>query len=992
MAAWEKAPVVNAGKAAWESAPVVSKEPTAQTSREVADKLYDDHFALTMSRSDFYDQMGLDSQEVRQPSAGSAIKRAPSALNRGIAQGLEGIARLPAMVVDVPTNMVVDPINAVLKATGVNYQIPRSDTYGAVEQLMGPVEQSAPGRAVTGALNRLGERWAPEQPAPKNFAEQAVDYTGELVGSSLPIAAAPFLRAGSAVNAPNAQTVMGRVWQDMQRRAATAPVSTATAETTAAAGAGLGGAIAQEAAPGNYLAEMLGQLLGGVGVGLAPTLLGGRLAVGGAKKGLDYISGDAQTRRAEQKVRDTVGDIAAVEPKLREAEDVERRVNKAAAAAGVDPINLSLAERTRSPAVAAAQRDVEGRMSGPELDKAVARYQANEDAISAFAREIEPKSRRTVDQVVNRAMKPGDKVRDALDERVTRNLLERTALSGRVPTVDLAEKGRLLRDELNAQRIAVREQFNQRASDEGLDNIDVTVDFRKFQEQLDQKYRPKPYDNALYRPKVLDELLSYKMPPPVDDVTVRTGSKPKGTSITDDFAGNVPPDKFNPDNAYAPEPGPEPISFQDVKGWRERLTTDLRVAQRSNNPVDRERARALTSVLRDFDDMVVNAELSQAAPDAVAKWKKFRQDYKTQYVDVFRPPQMKDIRGRDIDGFEEMADEAVAAELFKPGNVTTARRFKNAIQAAGDDTASVRAVEAIGSVALDSLNKAAVRNGVIDQKMLDTWKRQHQSMLEEFPYLKFTVDNIAETNKALLNRNARLENRKKAFQQSVMERRLAAVETGAKTPEGLIDDAIKNHAIAARLVSRVRGDKDALAGLRQVVWKKIPLDSPEATAKFIAANKRSLDAIFTPQHVADIQAIAKARSMAETVKPPAGKPVETSPFKGLEDAIGSTLPSLSASARAIRMGRSGWAYELPARGMQAIRARMNAHADEVWKQALYDPDVARALIVAQNNRGSLQAQEKLRRTLWNYGLSLYPDMPNARIPGGFVQAEEGREE
>lgn len=913
--------------------------------KELADALYKKHYASTgITRADYYNKIGLNGEEVRPPSARSALKSVPAEFNRGIGQGLDAIARVPAIIADTPVNMVVDPVNAALRGLGVDYQLPRSDTYGAVEQLMEPIEQSTPGRAVTGALESLGERWAPEQPEPRNAGERIAQYTARLVGSSVPFAAAPYAGAGRAVTAANAKTVGGRIIQDMQRRAATAPVSTATLEGVAATGAGVGGGIAQEAAPGNYLAEMLGQLIGGIAPGAAPTVLGGKLVASGIRKGRDFASGPAQTRRAEQKVRDTVGDIKAVEPKLREAEAIERRVNEQAARAGSDArMNLSLAERTQSPAIAAAQRDVEGRYSGPELDEAIARRQANQDAISAFAREIEPRAVADADAVAAAAARRGQNVRVALDEQVTRNQMERFALAGKVPTVDLAEKGRALRDELNAQRLAVRDRFDERATAEGLDNADVTLNFDDFKAAVAGKYAPRPSDNRLYRPQVLDDI----------------AASPEG-----------------------------PVTFRDAKGWRERITTDLRVAQRSSNPVDRERARALSGVLRDFDDMIVNAELVNAAPDVAAKWKAFRRDYKDQYVDVFRPPQVKGIRERDIDGFEQMADEAVASEVFKPGNVTMARKFKTAVQAADDDGAFARSMEAVESVALDSLNKAAVRNGQIDQRLLETWKRQHQSVLDEFPYLKGQVDDIQQANAALLARNAQLEGRKKAVQRSVMERKLAAVESGAKTPEGLIDDAVKNHAVASRLVTRLRGDKDALNGLRQAVWDKMPLDDPDATIKFLADNNRSLAAIFTPEHLSDIRMIAQARKMASTVNPPSGKPVDTSPFSGIEKAIGSSLPSLSARARAIRQGRSGVFYEGPATAMQWWRARANASADKVWQQALYDPDVARAILVAQNNPSSIPGQERLRRTLWNIGLSLEPDMPNARLPGGFIQAGE----
>jgi hypothetical protein len=376
------------------------------------------------------------------------------------------------------------------------------------------------------------------------------------------------------------------------------------------------------------------------------------------------------------------------------------------------------------------------------------------------------------------------------------------------------------------------------------------------------------------------------------------------------------------------------------------------------------------------------------APDVAAKWKAFRKDYKTQYVDVFRPPDLKDMRALDIDGFEQMADEAVAAELFKPGNITTARRFKAAIEAADDDMAAVRAQDAIEGVALDSLNKAAVRNGQIDQRLFDTWKRNHQSMLDEFPYLRDRVDEVGAANQKLLARNADLANRKKLVQQSVMERKLAAVEAGSKTPEKLIDEALNNHAVAARLVVRLRGNADAMDGLRQTVWEKIPLDSPKATLDYLVKHNRSLATIFTKRHLDDIKTIAQARAMIESVPSPAGKATDTSPLADIERQLGSSFPSLAASVRAIERGRSTPFYEVPARVLQAVRARAMAGSDKVWKEIMYDPEVAEAMRMSYSAPSSRVAQNKLNRLLFKYGLSLDAEMPNARIVGGAMQLQE----
>jgi len=917
--------------------------------QKLADALYKKHYAKTgITRADFYNKVGLDGEQVRPESSRSAISRLPSAFNRGLSTGVESMARIPAAIMDAPVNTVVDPVNAALRYAGVDYQLPRSDTYGAVEQLMEPVEQSAPGKAVANVLQSLGERWAPDQPAPKGALERVVDYTGEIVGSSLPYAAVPYVGATRAVTAANAPTAAGQIYQNLQRNIARNPATVAAGETIAATGAGLGGGLAQEAAPGNKWAEMLGLLLGGAAPGLMPVGLATRLGVSGIKKAREFEAGDAGKQKAIEEARKTLGQEGDLSQEIRRSQEIERRVNEGAKAESefVGELNPSLAERTGRPSLVAQQRDMQSRMSGAELDEEVARRAANEDVISTFARNVAPKAVAGPDEVVSAAASRGKTVVGKIDEEATRNELNRYAIAGEVPPVDLAEKGRFLRDEMDSARKIVADRFNQRAAEEGLDQVDVSLGWNDFRSKVETDYAPKPSDNPRYRPSVMNDILAREQ----DNVT-----------------------------------------FQEAKGWRERITTDLREERRNPGQGSRKRVEALSKLLRDFDDMIVSGELANVAPNVAAKWKAFRNDYKTQYVDVFRPPDLKDMRALDIDGFEQMADEAVAAELFKPGNITTARRFKAAIEAADDDMASVRAQDAIEGVALDSLNKAAVRNGQIDQRLFDNWKRNHQSMLDEFPYLRGRVDEVGAANQKLLSRNADLANRKKLVQQSVMERKLAAVEAGSKTPEKLIDEAMNNHAVAARLVVRLRGNADAMDGLRQTVWEKIPLDSPKATLDYLAKHNRSLATIFTKRHLDDIKTIAQARAMIESVPPPAGKATDTSPFVDLEGKLGSSLPSLAASVRAIERGRSTPFYEVPARVLQAVRARAMAGSDKVWKEIMYDPEVAEAMRMSYSAPSSRVAQNKLNRLLFKYGLSLDAEMPNARIVGGAMQLQDEEE-
>ncbi len=167
----------------------------------------------------------------------------------GVTYGAQGINRGLMNVLGAPTDLVGAGMGKLMDVTGASEAFP--GVRRGVSQPVGGSEQLGGLMASTGATFRDFEQ------VPEGY--RPIARAGETVGESIPFAALPFFAASRLGTKAATGTFAPFV-----EAARTAPVATALAEGTAAAGAGIGAGIAEAAAPGNPWARMGGELVGGV--------------------------------------------------------------------------------------------------------------------------------------------------------------------------------------------------------------------------------------------------------------------------------------------------------------------------------------------------------------------------------------------------------------------------------------------------------------------------------------------------------------------------------------------------------------------------------------------------------------------------------------------------------------------------------------------------------------------------------------------------------
>ena len=770
----------------------------------------------------------------------------------------------------------------------------------------------------------MGSRWIKEgveSVSPEMFARgpddtlgRVINRVGEEIGASvLPAAgiAGAALKRGVPAVAGASRSLPGAVADTVVNPVAKAPLAMAGAELGAATGAGVGAGIAQEVAPGNVAAEMTGQMVGALlptAGSYMPSALGARLV----RKAHEAFSPEAQSKKAAQEVKKVIGGEMTNEAvkNLQEAEQLRQRM---------PGFNPTLGEATGAPGLVATQRQIERSAEGPDLDRLAARRRDSERAIESFAEREAPKGTGGPDYVIDTANQRIEVLRGEVAKTAEEVAAERGRVAEGLPMARRDVAGQTLRDRLLAARSETQERMSQLANELGISTADITVPFAKAAKDLVKEFDPKSvFDDLSNYPTVMTAIQgATKAKPPID------------TGVLDELGRPI----------KRAQPG-KPITFQDLKALRERVSDDLIDAIGSSNP-SRKKIRQLTLLKNRVDDFI--DELTQDAdPELASRYKQFRDAYRTDYIERFEKGAAFKVRQADGRGFYRTPDERVAEAFFQPGNVSAAKQFHAAYQ--GD----AEALAALEAVALDSLRDASVRNGSLDRGLMDRWVRRHQSVLDEFPEIRAKVEKLDAADKSLFERQAQLTERAKAIEDQVLTRELNAFARTTKTGGDVVQAALNDPRKMTQLMSVLKGRPDALASLRRNVWQQAASGSSEDILRFIGDNEQSLKLLFreNPQHLKDLADITAARTMLERLPPPTGAPYTPRPLANVEKMIGQGIPQLASRGFAFQTGRVQKGYLLVDTFMRGLRGRAQQSAEDLFREALYDPVVAKEFVNA----------------------------------------------
>lgn len=746
---------------------------------------------------------------------------------------------------------------------------------------------------------------------PQNIGDRIFRRAGQEVSATVPLAAEMFL-LGPMAAASKVPTAGGQVLRTMGQGIVNTPGTAALGELASATGAGAGAGLAEYMAPGNVYAEMGGQLGGGfapVVFAYTPTAFTIRMS----RWITSRFSPSVVTRAAQQEAAKVIG--SSMMPEERRALDSALQLER-----DIPGFAPSLGEATQSPALLATQRMFERQATGPDLEQLTARRQGNIDSIEMFAQDRAPDAPSNPSHIVDTAARRVRDVRLDLETQQADIQIGQEGIADTLPKVDRFELGSGLRSRMNEIRDSTRETLAARADELGLNNYDLTVHFDDMRGAILEDFRQK--------------YLFEDMPPEVVQLVDSVPDRVRARALADGESLGLKGeelDAFVEQNAR--------FTFGDLKSLRERVSDDLIDAMSNTDAGARSRRRSLVLLQQKIDEFIEAPDGFQAVlpPEFAHNWQIFRQEYFNQYIEPFEKGVAFDVRQRDGRGFYTTRDERVADAFFEAGNVSAARQFKSAF---GDDP---DATAALASSAMDNLRDFAVRDGVVVSRRLDTWMRNHENVLNEFPNIQRAVSGVSSASQALSVRQGQLNLRLKRVNDSILARRIQAYMKGTQTPEQFIDSALGEPRFMRSVMASLRDDPGAVESLRRHVWDLATDMSPQGLQNFLEGRSKSLAVLFNTRHLSDLIRIQQARIMVESLPAPGGQGFRPDPIAGLTRMVGQGVPAIQSRILHAEAGRLSYRVVAADMFSRFMRGRMQMESEALLREALYNPEVAKSL-------------------------------------------------
>ncbi len=732
---------------------------------------------------------------------------------------------------------------------------------------------------------------------PDTTGGRIVHRMGEELGATA-IPAAGMLKAARGVVAPTAAGTRGVIREKILDPISRAPGKATVGEVAAAGGAGAGAGVATEMFPGNTTAETWGQLGGGVAPGIAQAISPAGLTVRATKAVTSRFSTKNQVDAAKRAVDKVLGGAMTDTAKknIAKADKISKEVP------GFDP---SLAEASGSPPLRVQQSKIEAEATVKFLDEVVDRRVANEKAIADFSKSSAPDGDISPSIVLDSATNRIKVVGETVDRLVGKNLQKQKDLAQNIPTIDKMQVGKKIRDGVQAAKVDASAKMSIRAEELGINEADLSAPFSDWQKKLSGIFKKKSrFEDTKNNPEILKVILGEKAP--------KASKKPAG------FVGGKTPVKKEVQT-----------TFKDIKAIRERISDELILAQ-SPGKKDRVKIRKLMILRKEVDGFIDS--LSSSLGENYAT---FRKEYFSNYVEPFESGAIFTSRRRDGTGFHKTLDENVA-DLFLD-NQAAAKQFHSIFS---QDPEMMAALE---GAALDSINKIATKDGVLDTGRLAAWKKKHSAALKELPELNKAVNDIAETQGALIDRQMQLAGRRNSIENTALAKKLSSYSKLNITADKLLTEAVNDPRRMAELVKFVRRDEAAMGALKRTMWDNVISGNSQEVLIALDKNKASLKMLFGKQHFDDIEKISSMKAMMERVPPPKGSATKVEPLKGFEDVTGMAVPQAATRYWAFMSGRVPKYYLAFDVAKQALYKKSQRHFDELLRSALYDRNVARSM-------------------------------------------------
>lgn len=613
-----------------------------------------------------------------------------------------------------------------------------------------------------------------------------------------------------------------------------------------------------------------------------------------------------------------------------------------------------IAKETGDPALLNLQRDIESRATGPELRAAQGRSAQNEGAIRTFADEAVPAAGANPEDAAARAgQRRVDTVSGRLEQQAE-GLRRQVAERSNIPATDRTAAGEQLRAERNTLEQQSGNRVNELRRNIAEPNTVVEVHPARpatVRESVGPTGATRNPQAILQRVETLSNIAAGRRVAPAVQQTMENLGYVKNGELTPSGRSHL----TELQALIIPGEPAVTMTVNQILTRRAALNQEGRDLSHATNRsvADIRRMRQINDERQHLDGIIEDINLPGMT--------EYREYYRDEHVPRFREGASKDVGRFDQNaiGKNYVSSEDVPREFFQPNNISEARQFNRTY---GE---SPGARQTMTDYALDSLRTdTTVMDPVTHQLRpggIERWLTKNQRILDEMPWIRDAVN--ARNPDALYARLRQVEQRQRTVQGSTLAKTLG------KEPGEAVDAALKDWRVARTMKNSVRSDAGGDAALTRAVWERLP-DPMNAAAveKFVADNKRSLDILLTPKHMADIDTIVKAARMETQI--PAPKGTVESP-SSVADKVGKfagiSIPSFLSRFRAQAQGRTGGVYTAADIGLQMFSKFSTREVEAAWKEALYNPKVAQDLASVVSGKGTKPIISRLHNYLLTVG-------------------------
>lgn len=879
----------------------------------------------------------------------------------------------------------------------------------ATESIVGPVggivgrlrgDPLGSERAVAGFRSAVG---APTEPSLGGSGSEPVDPTksfggkvGQVVGET-----APFIAGGiGAVKAATAiKAALGIVQEVGAPALLTALAKNSTGRTIArearvATQAGVGAAVAQEADPGNKVAEVAGMLLGAFGPEGARKLIN---KIAGMVPGLRPVTREAAQARIGGMLQESIPEGSAAEAGLNRAVQTQQETGLAA----------PVAQATGAPGVRAVEREATSRYPSIAAQAQEGQASASEAVRGRLAAVPEAQGSVPVAQ-----------------EAVGRGLATQAA-EAQAP-VGAAEAG--VRDahakfaqtatDVESKMQAVVQQAERKA-DEVATAIRPTVGPQELGEQI-QRDVIAPAKATIKREA--DRM--YALVDPENAVTLPT----------DQIADAIKQAKIEQEQALvesipaldrllAQVESQPAAPFNTVRRWASALGDASDEALRGAEPnrrVSRLLAQVGESVQGTLDEVV------RTGPADVADRYQAAKSFFSEYADKFLTGAVNKVLQRGVSGEEtKVAAEDVGKQFFRAGTANeSVRSIQQYFNAVGADPAARQAIRDTG---LNDFFQRAYRNadGSMDPKAAMGWMREHRAQLDELA--SAGVDLRPELTKAIQQRQsveglreiaARAQKRLDAGYLpeggnpvAMAQQHLGLADAAAKRTVAEIERSAASKFVGAdpdqagkalltglspakdvqAVMSAAAGDPAAQRGIRRALLDQAmkeakgsvalatgqPLFDAQGFGSFLDRHAGALRAAFGDEGLANLR--REHEIAAQLINPQTAS--TSMAGLGPPESVYTTQMLLGRAYQGAK-GFASWTYLIGEGAARSIARVLNQFSNDelrqVYEQALFNPTVARDLR-AMSMRGT-PPEESIRRLRAHLGPTANALTPQSASP------------